>query len=225
VELNVNLPVQLACLMRAEYAYDGRRGHGEFVPVLVFGASSVPGRALGFHAMTDGGAMLFRLPICALVHKADAPDLPLDVLELWDCLGATVSAIEFEYLRGLRLRTVLKDRQTYDGEYLFTLDWWGSAIADAPGDGGHKCAHVIKLDNGCFAAQPNNRILWFEPSFVTRPHALSGTRPDYLVNTRVWKSESMTRWATEHTDRQFYDIREEPCTTGKASARKRQRSR
>ena len=47
------------------------------------------------------------------------------------------------------------------GQYMFTLDWYGHEDAEEAGDGGHKCAHVIALDDGNFAAQPNNRIQWF----------------------------------------------------------------
>jgi hypothetical protein len=39
---------------------------------------------------------------------------------------------------------------------MFTSDWCESEDAEEAGDGGHKCAHLIALDNGNFAAQPNN---------------------------------------------------------------------
>ena len=80
---------------------------------------------------------------------------------------------------------------------MFTLDWFGHEDAEEAGDGGHKCAHVIALDNGNFAAQPNNRIQWFCPAFVT-PFK---DKPDYLTNTGVWKVER----ETETTAGFFYD--------------------
>ena len=46
---------------------------------------------------------------------------------------------------------------------MFTLDWCESEDAEEAGDSAHKCAHLIALDNGNFAAQPNNRIQWFCP--------------------------------------------------------------
>jgi len=57
--------------------------------------------------------------------------------------------------------------------------------------------HVIALDNGNFAAQPNNRIQWFCPAFVTPFHE----KPDYVTNTKVWKVER----ETETTQAFFYE--------------------
>jgi hypothetical protein len=201
--LNTNIP-HWQCLLRAEYAYDLQSHHGEFIPVVVFGVASLPCRALGWHAMTERGAVFWRLPISSLVASADAPDLPLDHLQLWDAFSYEIAVTEFHWLIGLRCRTLLKDRQWYDGEYLFTLDWCDRQSSESAGDIGHKCGHVLALDNGCFAIQPNNRILWYEPSFVTNPYA-DDERPDFKTNTHEWKAERESRWATEATDRYFYD--------------------
>lgn len=80
---------------------------------------------------------------------------------------------------------------------MFTLDWYGHEDAVEAGDGGHKCAHLIALDDGNFAAQPNNRVQWFCPAFVT-PFK---EKPDYITNTAVWKVER----ETETTSGFFYD--------------------
>src|SRR5271169_5161469 len=88
---------------------------------------------------------------------------------------------------------------------MFTIDWCESEDAEEAGDGGHKCAHLIALDNGNFAAQPNNRIQWFCPAFVTPFQE----KPDYVTNTRVWKVER----ETETSDGFFYDT---PSVTGPA---------
>lgn len=201
--LNADIP-HIYCLLRKEYLYDLQAHHGEFEPVCVFGIASIPARAIGFHVMTERGVQFARLPISAFVHKPDAPRIPLDVLELWDCFSYDVSVTAYEYLKGLKVRTILKDRKWYDGEYLFTIDWCKSQYAEDPGEGGHKCAHVLKLDNGCFAAQPNNRILFSEPSFVTKPFT-DGERPDYLTNSHVWKCEGRTKWNTEDSQVYFYE--------------------
>lgn len=202
--LNADVP-RWECFIRKEFLYDQKRGHGEVVPVVVFGVASRPGYAVGFHVMTEGGAVIWRVPVHALVHKPTAPQIPLDYLQLWDCFSADVSVHTFDWLANCRVRTVLKDRKWYDGRYMFTLDWTGSPEADGAGDIGHKCGHVLELDNGCYAIQPNNRILWAEPSFVARPFE---DRPDYLTNTHVWHCERVSRWATEDSDRMFYDTQE-----------------
>lgn len=80
---------------------------------------------------------------------------------------------------------------------MFTLDWYGNEDSEEAGDGGHKCAHMIALDNGNFAAQPNHRIQWFCPAFVTPFEE----KPDYRTNTGVWKVER----ETETTSGYFYD--------------------
>jgi len=43
-----------------------------------------------------------------------------------------------------------------------TLDWYGHEDAEDAGEGGHKCAHIIALDNGNFcraAQQPHSMVL------------------------------------------------------------------
>ena len=194
--LNVNIP-RFYCLLRKEFLYDGQSHHGEFVKVCVFGVASVFGHALGFHVLTENGAVVWRLPIHALCHKSEAPVQPLDWLQFWDCFSYEISCIVFERLEEMRVRFQLKDQSWEGGQYLFTLDWHGHEDAEEAGDGGHKCAHIIALDNGNFAAQPNNRIQWFCPAFVT-PFK---EKPDYLTNTGVWKVER----ETETTAGYFYD--------------------
>ncbi|MFT3685951.1 MAG: hypothetical protein QM783_13695 [Phycisphaerales bacterium] len=55
----------------------------------------------------------------------------------------------------------------------------------------------MALDDGNFAAQPNNRLQWFCPAFVT-PFK---EKPGYLTNTAVWKVER----ETETTQAFFYE--------------------
>ncbi len=191
------------CLMKAEYAYDLKSHQGEFFNVLVFGVDSIEGRAVGFEAVTDFGAMFARLPISAFVHKENAPDLSLDYLELWNNFSYSVEAHEFMALRTLRCSTILKDKQWYPGHYMFTLSWFGSPYAEDPGEGGFKRGHVLKLDNGCFAIQPNNRIKWFEPSFITKPFP---EKPDFLTNSHIWNCEIGDKWATEDSNKYFYNV-------------------
>jgi hypothetical protein len=202
--LNADVPV-FYCLLRREFLYDQQSHQNEFEKVAVFGVASIPARAALFHVMTERGAQIARVPISALVWKTPAPQIPLDYLELWDNFSYEIAVTKFEFLKGLRCRTVFKDRQWYDGEYMFTLDWCGSETAEDVGEGGHKNAHILRLDNGCFAAQPNNRILWYEPAFITRPYA-AGERPDFVTNSHIWKCEGVSKWATEDSQAMFYEI-------------------
>ena len=196
-KLNTDIP-RFYCYLRLEFLYDGTSHFGEFVKVCVFGAASIPGRAIGFHVLTENGATIWRVPIHALVHKTDAPPIPLDHLQFWDCFSYDVACTNFDRLREARVRVHLKTGEWVGGQYMFTLDWYGSEDAEEAGDGGHKCAHLIALDDGNFCAQPNNRLQWFCPAFIT-PYT---SKPDYLTNTRVWKVER----ERETTGGHFYDV-------------------
>lgn len=191
------------CKLRAEYLYDGKSHHGEFEDVLVFGVDSVAGTAVGFEAMTSFGGMFARLPVSALVHRTDAPNLALDYLELWNNFSYSVEAHEWAALKGLRCAVLAKDKVWLPGEYMFTLSWWGSNYAEHPGEGGFKRGQVIRLDNGCFAIQPNNRLRWFEPSFITKPFP---TAPGFKTNSQIWNCERGDKWQTADSDDYFYGI-------------------
>lgn len=222
MELNVDVPIMYSNL-RMEYLYNLKAHHGELIPCAVFGASSIQGRAIGFHCMLHNGAVIYRMPISAFVHKADAPIMSLEILELWDCLSSTMTCTEYSFLKGLRVDVILKNKQVEQGNYLFTLDWYGSSLSDNPGEGGHKCAHIIQLWNGCYAAQPNNRIRWYEPSFVTVPML---TRPDYETNNLVFSVENKgDKWTTEDSPRMFYEVHDDRAGDTARPTRHRRSSR
>lgn len=203
MELNEDIPA-IQCFLRKEYLYNLESHYGELIPCVIIGTSSIPGRAIGFHCLTENGAMIWRLPINAFCHKKEAPRQDLGVLELWDCFSDKVSVHAFSEIREMRIKTHLKDGKWYEGTYLFTIDWHGSSGSDNPGDWGHKCAHIIKLDNGNYAAQPNNRILWRDQAFVCDPFR---DKPDYKTNTHIWKVEDGLKWKTDSSDRMFYEVK------------------
>ena len=193
--------------LKSEYAYDLRSHHGEFMDAWVIGVDSVEGHSPGFTCLTSFGAMFDRLPISAFVHDKNAPDTPLSWLCMWDNFSYNVEAREWGNIRKLRVGVTMKDRAIWSGTYMFTLSWWGSKLAEDPGEGGFKRGHVIACDNGTYVIQPGNRIRWFEPSFITEPFP---KKPDFLTNSHTWKSEWGRKWATENSDAFFYDTQEEP---------------
>ena len=96
------------------------------------------------------------------------------------------------------------------GRYLFTFDWAHSdynelnfGFSQKPDQ--HKAGHVIKLDNGNFAIQPNNRIKVFDPSFATKPNELVLQRK---INSHIYTSENSPKWVTEDTDNYDYKVKE-----------------
>jgi len=200
-ELNGSIP-SFDCLVRAEYLYDMQDHFGEFVRARAFGISSIQGRALGFHVLDDVGACIWRLPISALVTKKTAPILPLDHLQLWDCFSYHFTVTEFDHMQGRRCMALLKDGAKHEGRLMFTVDWYGNEYAEGVGEGGHKCAHILELDNGGLAALPNNRILWADPAVIEDPFK---KKPGYLTNTHIWQCEQTSKWSAG--DKMFYDVK------------------
>ena len=99
------------------------------------------------------------------------------------------------------------DKKLRRGSYLFTVDWahpdpniLDVEHSEIPQE--HKCAHVLALDNGNYAAQPNNRLLWSISSYTS----FKGV-PDYKVQTTEWNAENKNL-ETEDSDKMFYNIEE-----------------
>ena len=197
------------CKVRKEYLYDFKKHHGESEECVVFGLTSMAGAATLFHIMLPNGAVFFRLPISAFFEKsydrADVPDMQVDELQLWNSFSYYPSVHSFGYLTSQRGKYFGKDKKFYYGEYLFTIDWGHpeSNILDTEHSeipDQHKCGHVLALDNGNYAIQPNNRILWNISNFTFKSDI-----PDYNVQTTEWNVENKN-WITEDTDKMFYKI-------------------
>jgi hypothetical protein len=190
-----------------------KRGERDCV---IFGIASISGRALLFHILLPNGAVYYRLPISAFFQKHfsrdQVPDMRPDELQLWNCFSYWPSVHVFDFLAGVDGKFRGKDKNFYPGNYLFTVDWAHPEpnILDVehsqiPQE--HKCAHILALDNGNFAAQPNNRILWHVNNYTT-----DNDWPDYKVQNTVWDVEG-SDWITEDSDKMFYEI--EPNNTTK----------
>ena len=209
--LNANIPVTYAQIRR-EYLYDLKKHHGEFEDCIVFALASMGGHALLFHAIMENGAVFYRLPISAFIQRGfDVEEVPrprLDELELWNCFSYHPAVTSFDILDGQHGKYIGKDKKWHPGSYLFTVDWAHpeSNIVDSdhseiPHE--HKCAHILALDDGNYAAQPNNRLIWSIPSFTVKTEV-----PDWKVQTSDWNVEDSSRWRTEDTDKFFYEIEE-----------------
>ena len=206
--LNSSIP-PIYCKIRKEYLYDLQKHHGEAEDVVVFGITSIAGKAILFHCMLENGAIFYRLPISAFFQKhlqrTEVPDMQVHELQLWNCFSYHPSVHCFDFLSSARGKYRGIDKKFYPGDYLFTLDWASpdSNILDIehseiPQE--HKCAHVLALDNGNFAAQPNNRIIWNIPSFTVKDNW-----PDYSVQTTYWNVENKGL-VTEDSDKMFYEV-------------------
>ena len=171
----------------------------------------MPGRSLLFHAIMENGGVYYRLPISAFIQRGfdvqKVPRMRLDELELWNCFSYYPSVTVFDAL-SVAGKYIGKDKKWHTGSYLFTVDWahpesniLDTDHSEVPQE--HKCAHIMALDDGNYAAQPNNRILWHIPSFTVRDEI-----PDWEVNNSIWSVEDSREWKTEDTDKFFYNIEE-----------------
>jgi hypothetical protein len=103
-----------------------------------------------------------------------------------------------------------KDKKMHKGEYIFTID---NCHRDqnvlntnfAEHDPEHKSFNIIKMDNGQFAAQPNNRVIFTDQSLV---HPDRKT-PDFKVCSQNYTVENTPKWSVGHTDDWQYKTKDE----------------
>ena len=209
--LNANIPIQYAQIKK-EYLYDLTRHVGEVEDCIIFGITSLTGRAILFHAIMENGAVFYRLPISAFIQRGfkpeEVPKRRLDELELWNSFSYYPAVTTWDFLSGSSGKYIGKDKKWHHGRYLFTVDWGhpdanilNSDHSEIPHE--HKCAHIMALEDGNYAAQPNNRIIWDITSFTVRDDI-----PDWKVQTSEWDVEDSGRFRTEDTDKYFYEIEE-----------------
>jgi hypothetical protein len=204
----INLP-PVRCYVRKEFLYNFDKGHGEYEPCFWVSLKSIRGEAFRIEAyLTDYGALYDKLPLHAFVWKTDVVEeefLPLDHLQLWDCLSYDVTIVEKKLLSNLKCKFFTKQKKWMHGDYMFTVDssspdpnvintTFSEDIQD------HKSYNFIRCDNGQFAAQPNNRMLVFEPS--NNPETLKF--PDFKVAQQKWSVERVSKWALGDTTTVMY---------------------
>ena len=80
-----------------------------------------------------------------------------------------------------------------------TLTSWMLNTSEIPQE--HKCAHILELDNGNYAAQPNNRILW--ALYLSYTTANIGQTIKFKVHIGNAEDSSMV---TEDSDNMFYQM-------------------
>lgn len=207
--LNINIP-PIECFVRAEFLRNLEDSHGKMHPCLIFGMSSIPSKVPLFHFLMEDGGIWWRMPIHAFASRQDAKPLPLEELVLWDSFSYYPTVTKFQVLENKKMKYISRSKNEYFGRYLFTLDWahenrseTDQGFSEAPGQ--HKCGHVIELDNGNYAIQPNNRIRVYDPSFCTKANTTVIQRK---LNSFVWTVEDNPKWMTSDDDRYEYEIRD-----------------
>ena len=158
--------------------------------------------------MTDAG-ISWRAPISAFYKNPGTKELPLNELCLWDSFSHNVSVTTFYQMAGCKMKYISRRKVDREGIYLFTIDWCAGDYNDlnygyAEKPDQHKCGHVIELDDGNYAIQPNNRLRIFDPSMAADP---SKPLINRLVNTNIWSVETTSKWITDEHEEGSYDYK------------------
>ena len=198
-------------LVRPEYLYDFQCGEdAPLVQGIWVSVKALRGEAFRWETyLPEYGALYDKLPLHAFQHKPELTyDLPLDMLQIWDALSYHVTLIDKPFLKGLRAEFFGKDKQLHAGEYMFTLDTCNPdpripdfTLSETVDE--HKSYNVLRLDNGQFAAQPNNRCRFYEPAFNPREMKF----PDFMVATKKYRVEQNAKWRLGDTTTFTYDGR------------------
>lgn len=201
--LNSNTPFFRAYVRRSYYTHNHEH-NGIFDEVCVFGVQCVTNRILTFHCMFDFGMVRSRVPLSALYWKIPTADLEPHFKELWDCFGEHFAITTFDYLKGKRCHTTLKDGKKIWATYQFTVDWYDNSFSENPAD--YKNGHVLFADDGFLLCQPNNRLVWKDMNFVTRPFPVP---PKEIKVDKEWlRVETFSdRWVSEDVDSFYYEIK------------------
>lgn len=164
--INTDIPL-FSAYLDTSFLYDKEsRSINEFMPVEVFGFTSLNRRCGLFSVMSEMGTIHTRVPLHYLTRTNNQnllTNYPLDWLELWDCFGPYFTCHRYEYLKNSACKILLKDKKWHNASYLMTFDWcYGPDFQTGQSEnpGGHKQAHLLVGEGGQFFLQPGNRVVW-----------------------------------------------------------------
>ena len=156
MELCNNTPA-VKCFLRKSFVSDDE-DIPEFLNCIIFGVHTIKNQAMTFIAMIENGAVYTKLPLHAFCWRKEAPQRDLSFLMTYDSFSYSNSVIEYDYLKYMNCQIIGSDKKMYRGQYMFTLEPYGSDRAEDPRF--YKPFHFIKLEEGNFASQPTNKIIW-----------------------------------------------------------------
>jgi len=205
--LLANLP-NTKVYVRKEYLMDFKGGHGEFVEGHWVTVKSIPGRAFYFETYLPEYAALFdKLPISAFVNepKKPEPDLPLQDLQFWNAMDYGVTAIYKQFIGSMDFEIFTRSHKVIKGTYVLTLDNYHESAdeidyctSEVPEE--HKSFNIIELENGQYAAYPNNRMRVYDNSLTPN----NPKNPDFKVSTEYYQVENGYTYRLGDTDEYFW---------------------
>lgn len=131
------------------------------LPAVWFGVCSIPGRMWGCHLLLENGAVYRSVPPHAISFTEELVPYTAKQSQLWDCYSSTFSIVEYNYLYGLRCKT-LPSKES--GRYLFTAIPYGEGFSEYPEQA--KEFFFIQLDSGRLCILPTNKIVFEDASFT-----------------------------------------------------------
>jgi len=205
--LLANLP-NTKVYVRKEYLMDHKSGHGEFVEGHWVTVKSMPGRAFYFETYLPEYAALYdKLPISAFVSEPNKPDpdLPLQDLQFWNAMDYGVTAIYKQFIGSMDFEILTRSHKVMHGTYLFTLDNYHESAdeidystSEIPEE--HKSFNILELDNGQYAAYPNNRMRVYDNSLTPK----QPKNPDFKVSTQFYQVENGYSYRLGDTDEYYW---------------------
>lgn len=188
---------------------------GKYTKAILVSIRCNEGSAALFQVLTEHGMMRDKLPVSAIAWKKPDDEsvwdtYPFHSLQLWDCFSKVFSVVTLNYVYNANVDVLMKNGKVVGGNYAFTIQWGGNentgtdlTLAEDPSE--HKSHHVILLETGQIALQPNNRIIkWYEPSFVTSEY----TGKPWKINTQEFTCEQHDKWMTEDSNNYLYTTKE-----------------
>ena len=201
-----NLPA-VKCFVRKEFLYDFQKGHGELEPCWWVSIKSLRGQAFRIESyLNNYGALYDKLPLHAYCWKPiEGEPHSLDSLQLWDCLSYDLAVIQKSFLMNLSGKFYAKNKEWYPGNYMFTVDNCASDeyldMGDSENPEDHKSYNFLELDNGQYAAQPNNRCIFLDAASNPKEMLF----PDFKVCTKKYIVEQNPKWAIGDADTVMYE--------------------
>ena len=203
MHLSSNTP-SVQVLVRNEFLHNQEKGHGGYTKGWSVGCRTIRGVAVTFYVLLENGILFTGLPIHSLAHK-ECEKMELTHLEMWDSISYDHSVLQFELLKRMACTVLLKNKQTYEGEYIFSIDFSNAGslrcIAESPNE--WKVFHFIKLNSGNFALYPQNRIMFKDASLIS---SIDPKTIDYKVNTTEWGCEDGNKWTVGDDANYLYGL-------------------
>lgn len=182
----LDLPTPIHCGVQKMFLTNDEK-HG-IEECYIFAVTILQNRTLLFTCHTENGAVYSRLPIWAFKHNnlglgctKTLEGLDKRVLCPWSCLGDTADIVEHSYLKDYEVQCSIYDK-TIIGRYLATIDYSKGLYAQDPEQ--HKTHNIVELENGFYAALPNNYCK-FEDEHFTKDDADCS---HYRRNKMYWRS-------------------------------------